>query len=619
MPRQRFLITAALLLSALWGGFLGSLHLTGSAGFLDRMEASLTDIRSVLIGGKTPPPAVAIIAIDDRTAASHGFPIDRATLARAITAVAASRPKTIALDLLLLDPGTEEGDVALASALRLVPSVIAAAAVFSESKQMVTSDPNDPLSGIPVADSLLLPLKRFSDIAATGVVNVATDETGVPRFIPLISRSAGRVDPSFPLRAASLALDRDPAFQPGSISFADRHIPTDTGQRLPLTFYGPRRTIPTFSLMDALDGKVPADAIENRVVVIGATVTAGGDVFPTPFDPVLPGVEVISTAIAHLIAGDSIVRDHNIRRLDATVAVLLPLALVGLIAWRRSLIGFVLIALVFVVWATINLAMFKAGYWLSAALPVAAALPPVLIFGAAQLLLGRRQARHFAAQSELLQRIEAPGLGEWLARDPSFLAEPVRQDAAVVFIDLSGFTGLSEAVGAGTVREVLSGFFEIADQEARAHGGAITSFMGDGAMILFGLPHPAEDDASRAAACALALAERMRSWLDSHTALQEGRKIGFKIGAHCGAVVASRLGTGDRQQITATGDTVNVASRLMEVAASRGAEVAFSAALVRAASAGAGPLPAGPLEGPLETKIRGRSGSIDVWLWRCAG
>jgi adenylate cyclase len=57
----------------------------------------------------------------------------------------------------------------------------------------------------------------------------------------------------------------------------------------------------------------------------------------------------------------------------------------------------------------------------------------------------------------------------------------------------------------------------------------------------------------------------------------------------------------------------------MEVAASRGAEVAFSAALVRAASAGAGPLPAGPLEGPLETKIRGRSGSIDVWLWRCAG
>ncbi|TCU09951.1 CHASE2 domain-containing protein [Rhizobium sullae] len=618
MPDKRFSITAALLLSALWGGFLGSLHLTGSAGFLDRMEATLTDFRSVLIGRKTPPQTVAIVAIDDRTAASHGYPVDRATLARAVTTVAALRPKTIALDLLFIDPSTEQGDSALVSALRLVPSVIAAAAVFPQSTQTVASDPNDPLAGIPFADSLLLPLKRFSDVAATGVVNVATDETGVPRFMPLISRSDGRVDPSFALRTASLALDRDPAFQPGSISFADRHIPTDTGQRLPLTFYGPRGTIPTFSLADALDGKVPQDAIENRVVIFGSTVTAGGDVFPTPFDPVLPGVEVISTAIAHLIAGDSIVRDHNIRRLDATVAVLLPLALVGLIAWRRSIIGFALIVLVLVTWATVNLAMFRAGYWLSASLPIAAALPPVLAFGAAQLLLGRRQARLFAAQSELLQRVEAPGLGEWLARDPSFLAVPVRQNAAVVFIDLSGFTGLSEAVGAVTVREILSGFFEIVDEEARAHGGAITSFMGDGAMILFGLPHPADDDASRAAACALALADRMGTWLNSHADLQGERRIGFKIGAHCGPVVASRLGTGDRQQITATGDTVNVASRLMEVAASRGAEVAFSAALVRVASSDGGPLPAGPLEGPLETHIRGRSGSIDVWLWRPA-
>jgi adenylate cyclase len=620
MPSQRFLITAVLLLSGLWAGFLGSLQMTGRAGFVDRMEASLTDLRSMLIGGKTPPPAVTILAIDDRTAASHTYPLERATLAQAVTAVAALRPKTIALDLLFVQPGIEAGDAALASALRLVPSVIAAAAVFPESTQTVTSDANDPLSAIPVAESLLLPLKRFSDVAATGVVNVATDETGVPRFIPLISRSGGRIDPSFPLRAASLALDRDPAFQPGAISFADRHIPTDTGQRLPLTFYGPRGTIPTFSLEDALDGKLPADAIENRVVVIGATVTGGGDVFPTPFDPVLPGVEVISTAITHLIAGDSIIRNDNIRRLDAAVALLLSLLLVSLIAWRRSIISFILIALVFVAWAAVNIAAFKAGYWLSAALPITAALPLVLVFGAAQLLLGRRQARLFAAQSELLQRVEAPGLGEWLARDPSFLAEPVRQEAAVVFIDLSGYTGLSEAVGAGTVREVLSAFFEIVDQEARAHGGAITSFMGDGAMILFGLPQPAEDDGARAAACALALADRMRSWLAAHPNLQAGRKFGFKIGAHCGPVVASRLGTGEHQQITATGDTVNVASRLMEVAASRGAEIAFSAAVVHAASANGSPPPAGGiLEGPIETSIRGRSGSVEVWLWRPAG
>jgi adenylate cyclase len=292
--------------------------------------------------------------------------------------------------------------------------------------------------------------------------------------------------------------------------------------------------------------------------------------------------------------------------------------MVGLLAWRRSVIGFILIALVVVAWGTVNIAAFREGYWLSAALPIAAALPPVLIFGAAQLFTDRGRARHFAAQSELLQRIEAPGLGEWLARDPSFLSHPVRQNAAVVFIDLSGFTGMSEAAGAVAVREMLSGFFELVDEEARAHGGAITSFMGDGAMILFGLPEPATDDATRAAACALSLAERTRQWLAANVTPPGAKAIGFKIGAHCGPVVASRLGTGNRQQITATGDTVNVASRLMEVAASRGSEIAFSAALVHAASAGGTPPAGGMLDGPFETRIRGRSGSIEIWLRRQA-
>src|ERR1700691_3941356 len=54
------------------------------------------------------------------------------------------------------------------------------------------------------------------------------------------------------------------------------------------------------------------------------------------------------------------------------------------------------------------------------------------------------------------------------------------------------------------------------------------------------------------------------------------RHLGFKVGAHFGVIVASRLGGGSYHHITATGDTVNVASRLMEVAASHGADLALS-------------------------------------------
>ncbi|MBX4972131.1 adenylate/guanylate cyclase domain-containing protein [Rhizobium lentis] len=610
--RQQTVI--ALLLAGLWGAALGYLNLSGGIGLLDRMEASLADIRSVIVGARTPPPVVSIVAIDDRTAATHGYPLGRATLARLVDAITGLKPKALALDILLVDPGPEEGDAALTSALGRGPSVIAAAATFAQSRQRVADRAEDPLAAIPEADQLLLPLPRFAEAAAVGIVNVVTDQTGTPRFIPLISRASNRLDPAFPLRVASVALGVDPSIERDAVVLGALRIPTDLGQRLPVTFYGRHGSIATFSAVDALDGRLPADAVAGRIVVIGSTVTGGGDVFPTPFDPVMPGVEVMSTAITHLVTGDGMVRDHRIRLIDAGTAVVLPLILVSLIAWRRSAAGYLIIVLTLVVWAIFNLSAFVHGYWLSAALPIAAALPPALIFGAAELWRDRGRASHFAEQSALLQRIEAPGLGEWLARDPNFLAEPVRQSAAVVFIDLSGFTGLSEKLGPAKVSEVLSGFFELIDEEARAHHGAITSFMGDGAMILFGLPEPADDDATRAVACAVRLCERTRSWLRTQAGFAD--RIGFKVGAHCGPIVASRLGSGERQQITAAGDTVNVGSRLMEVAASHGVELALSAEIVRAAGPDSVLLKSGRIEGPMETALRGRASHIDAWLWR---
>ena len=344
------------------------------------------------------------------------------------------------------------------------------------------------------------------------------------------------------------------------------------------------------------------------------TVTGAGDVYPTPFDPVLPGVEVIATATAHLMSGGGLVRDKNVRLADAGFAVALPMVLVGLLAWRRSAIGFAMIVGVAAVWLAVNLAAFSNGIWLSAALPMAAAAPPVILFGSAQIWLGRRRAQHFTQQSELLRRFQAPALAHWLAQHPGYLSEPVRQDAAIVFIDLSGFTGLSETLGPNATRELLNDFYERVEQEVVGCGGVITSFMGDGAMIVFGLPEPTPADAARAVECCARLSGCTRGWLATLPPAIASR-VGFKIGAHCGVIVASRLGGGSHQQITATGDTVNLASRLMEVAASHGAELALSDELLQTAGRDRALSGSGTLSGPTETHIRGRSGSLAIWLW----
>ncbi|TCR82227.1 adenylate/guanylate cyclase domain-containing protein [Rhizobium sp. BK376] len=616
MRKPPLLTLVAALLAASWGASLGVLHLRGDIPVVDGVEATLTNFRTTLLGRHTPPDIVTIVAIDDDTARQAGaYPLPRATLAKIVTDIQKSKPKAIALDMLLVDAGPEEGDKALTDALGQGNTVLAAAAVFPESRQQIADTGENLLTGLPKASELLLPQRRFTDAAAVGFVNVQTDKSGAPRFVPMFLRSGTSIVPSFPLRVATLASGADPVIEPDGILLGNREVGTDIGHMLPLSFYGPRGTIRTVSATAALNGQIPENVIKDHIVVIGATVTGGGDVFPTPFDPVFPGAEVVSTAITHLMAGDGLVRDHNVRLIDAGLAVALSVLLIGLLAWQRSAIGIATILSVIFLWAMVNLAAFAHGIWLSAALPMAAAGPPAVLFGAAQLLLGRRQAHHFAQQSQLLQRVQAPGLTEFLARNPDFLTQPVRQEAAVVFIDINGFTGLSETIGPTAVRELLNDFYNLIDDEVIANNGAIISFMGDGAMILFGLPQPGPQDATNALRCCVRLADRTRRWLEGLPEATASR-IGFKIGAHFGTIVASRLGGGSRQQITATGDTVNVASRLMEVAAHFGNEVAISDELLKVAGRDSEPFQTGTLDGPMETQLRGRAGSIAVWLWK---
>ena len=491
--------------------------------------------------------------------------------------------------------------------------VIAGAAVFGEATQTVDADDDGALARVPIADSFVLPLKRFSQSAAIGIVNVATDNAGTPRLAPMIFRTADRIEFSFPLQAASIALDAKPVFEPDRIVLGDRAISTDLGQHLPISYYGPHGTIETVSAATVLGGGLIREQVQDRIVVIGATVIGSGDVFPTPFDPVLPGVEVISTALSHLLAGDGLVRDSRIRLADAALAVGLPMVLVTLLAWRRSALGLLAMTAVMALWLAANFVFFTRGIWLSMALPLAAAAPPAILFGSAQIWLDRQRAQLFARQNELLQRFQAPALRDWLARNPRFLAEPVRQEAAIVFIDLSGFTSFSEVTSAQSMRDLLDDFYRLVEQDAEAHKGVITNFMGDGAMIVFGLPEPTAQDPANALRCSVALASHARAWLDQQPATV-AKRIGIKLGAHCGSIVASRLGGGSQQQITATGDSVNVASRLMEVAAENRADVALSADLYRAAGNEVLPL-SGRLRGPVQTHIRGRSSQMSVWLW----
>jgi len=614
MSRRRVHILVALLCAGLWACAIWLGHTSGHLRFLDRLESALSDVRTLARGIKAPPDLVTIVAIDDTIVKLRGaYPLPRAEIAKIVEAIARLEPKVIAIDLLLIDKGPADGDAALAKALAASPSVLAGAAVFSNGVQP-SADNDAPLARLPEADRFLLPLPAFADRAEVGIANVTTGQTGTPLSVPMLFRTRDKIELSFPLRVASVAIGQKLTIEPNRLSFDDRSIATASAYALPLSYYGPRRTIRTVSAADLLSGQVDNEAIQGRIVVLGATATGAGDFFPTPFDSLMPGVEIISTAITHLVAGDGGGRDGTVRVVEAITTILFPVLLIGLLAWRRT-IGLLAVSAAILTWAAVNTIAFAHGIWLDAATTMAAALPPVVLFGTLQLWSGRRSAQHFAAQNRLLEQFQTPGLQQWLTRDPEFLLAPVRQNAAVVFIDLSGFTSLSETLDPDATRSLLKEFHALVDKEVTRCDGMITSFLGDGAMILFGLPEATADDAARAAQCSIALCVKTERWIEALPP-PIGSRIGFKIGAHFGPSVASRLGGRNHQHITATGDTVNVASRLMEVAARHDVRLAVSDTLRDAAEDIGARLRTGSLAGPVEAQIRGRTGSLTVWLWR---
>jgi adenylate cyclase len=609
-----------LLAGLLWGGYLA----VGQVKALDRgfehLEDLTADWRFAVLGPRPVPRGVVVVAIDDDTiqAAGH-YPLPRDVLARIVRGVAAQGPQAIAIDLLFLEAGEASADAELADALRSARSVIGAVGLVGT--------PDRPAAApVPAFDRLLWPTEVIRQAAQVGLVNVVTDRTGEVRYVPIVSQVPNTILPSFVLAASATALGTDPVLGADLVRLAGRTTTTDIGYHMPIRYYGPAGSIRHLSAAQVLRGELDPAAVRGQVVVIGVTAVGSGDTFATPFNRVVPGVEIMATAITNLLAGDGLVRSARIRWIDAAAAILLPVGVVLLLAITRPFAGTCLAVVLVVAWLALTIGAFASGYWLSIAVPLAALVPVATGYGLVRLVVDRSQAQRFATEAAALARFQSPRLVGSIARNPGFLDKPVRQDVAVVFLDLSGFTGVSEGLGPEWTRELLANFHALIERHVSEQDGYIVSFMGDGAMVLFGLPVPRPDDAARAVNTMMRLDAAISDWLQNLPPVARDR-LGARIAGHFGPAVVSRLGSAQQQYVTASGDTVNVTSRLLEVAKERGARVIISEDLSAAAGPTAGreagstaPREAGSTArreagSIMAVAIRGRTEPLRVHLW----
>ena len=598
--RRSVIGIAGALVAAIWAVFVSVPHLSGQATFYDRLEASLTDLRFSSFGAIDVQGNVVVVAIDDATLADKTLAAleGRQRLARIIEKIAESRPKALAVDVVLADTGNAASDRALAASLQNLPTVIAAAGSFGTETTGAT---------LPQTRNELWPQPAFSDAANVGLVNIVTDVSGTPRHIPLLFLTSKGIQPSLVLQAAALFGDEKPQFSSNNLQFAERQVPLDFGFHMPLRLAGPSATISTVSALDVLDG-AGTETLTDKMVVLGFSATALGDRFYTPFDSNTPGVEIIATAISQLLGAPGLRRDPALRRVDAAMAVVL--AVVGtFLALRLPLSrGFSLASGALAIWIAAIWVLFPMGLWMSAALPLMGVGPPVIISAAIRYTHEKRQAASADRAVTALKRFQSPALAEMIEKDPEFLARPITRDLIIFFVDLSGFTRLSQTLGPQRTQDFLKHFHTVVTQDVHDRHGIVLNYMGDGALAVFGIDANATAPADGAMAAAFSLVENIRS-----LGVEYGFEapLGSRIGVHAGPVVLSRLGDENQQQVSVTGDSVNLASRLMEIAKAENASIAASADLLT-------DLHNPPRHASDKIKtvpVRGREGTVDVHLW----
>ena len=346
------------------------------SGPLARLDGLVQDAqaqwRGRLAPGTTYP--ITLVRFDDASAARFGgMAPGRPLLADAITRLKVAQPRLIAVDMLLLD-AKPDSDAMLAAAMRggtpvLLPFALppaasanggaAAAAPAASSASSASSGPagNAPRGLLAQAfmraegapRSALLPERAdappeplLSAATSLGHVQAVREADGALRHdLPALPLD-GEVYPSLAVRIAGDAM-RQPWAEATlrwsrDLRWGSLRVPLDLLSRQGVNYYGPAGSFPSVSMADLVDGKVPEEALHNRIVIIGVSALGAGDHFPSPFDAGLPGMERLATVVDNILTGRTLTRPSWASLAELGALLALPLLCALLLArgplWR---------------------------------------------------------------------------------------------------------------------------------------------------------------------------------------------------------------------------------------------------------------------------------------------
>jgi adenylate cyclase len=172
--------------------------------------------------------------------------------------------------------------------------------------------------------------------------------------------------------------------------------------------------------------------------------------------------------------------------------------------------------------------------------------------------LHERQTRQQAVQ--LFSRFVNPHVVQELVAHGGLSRAGESRQITILFSDIRGFTTLSEKRTPQQVVELLNRYFTLQVEVVFRHGGSLDKFIGDCIMAFWGAPLDDPEHARHAVEAALEMAEVLQRF--KHELGEQDADFDVGIGIHSGPAVVGLIGSEQRREYTAIGDTVNLGSRI---------------------------------------------------------
>jgi adenylate cyclase len=547
--------------------------------WLDRQELNLIDARFSIRGDQPAPDDILLVKIDTQTfdKLKLRWPFPRSVHGRVVDQLRKAGAKVIAYDVQFTVPTTRRQDNALIRAVKRAGNVV-----------LATTETNGKgRTNIFGGDYVL---RRID--AHPGNAILFEDADGVDRRVRY--EVAG-------LKTLAVVIAEQAAGHP--IPSAD--FPDDAAL---IDYAGPPGTIHDISFWKVATGDFPPSLVRNKIVIVGPTAPTLHDTHPTS----VSGSKLMSGAELEANAVSTILRGLPLKDAGGWLNILLilvmsaipPVANLRLPTLRSALVSLV-VAGVFLVAAQLA---FNSG-------TVIAVIYPLLALALATV--GTLAASYFTAtvERERVRDLFARFVPEAVVGDVLATAGEdlrlggIERVCTVMFCDLRGFTTFSETLPADRVIEVVNVYLGEMSEAILDAGGTLLAYLGDGIMALYGAPIDQDDHADRALAAAREMMGsrlvRFNAWLREQ-GLGDGFRMG--IGLNTGPVMAGNVGSEQRLEYTAIGDTTNTASRL-EGLTKGTPHMLFVAASTKKAMT----RPAADLVQVGEFDVRGREAKLEVW------